>query len=177
MSRPDNLPDELGLTILDEPTISGIDPSIFSLELSYKLKVKTPSNFVVKSIDNAEKNPTKIQNWIDQVTNLHKEKMSSTVDYSKPMPDIESLIQVWPEKMEATLKDIKFPGEELNIELGKYASLVCNMLDIPVHKLDSNKSITEALHVFFTLYSDFKQHFQKEQTKKGEDNVQSMKFY
>jgi intraflagellar transport protein 46 len=65
----------------------------------------------------------------------------------------------------------------MNIE--NYATIVCNMMDIPVHKLNSNKSVIEALHVLFTLYSEFKenQHFQRQNNKKGEDNVQSMKFY
>lgn len=174
MNRPDNILEELGLSVLDEPTISGIDPSIFSLELSYKLKSKVPSNFIVKSVENAEKNPNKIQTWIDQISNLHKDKMSTNVNYTKPMPNIEALMQIWPEKMESTLKDIPFPGEEINMSLENYSSIVCNMLDLPIHKKDSNKAIIEALHVLFTLYSEFKenQHFQREK-----DNVQSMKFY
>ena len=51
------------------------------------------------------------------------------------------------------------------------------MVDIPIHKLNNNKSIIEALHVLFTLYSEFKenQHFQ--QDNKPNDNIQSMKFY
>ncbi len=48
----------------------------------------------VKSVENAEKNPKLVQNWINQISELHKEKMSSSVNYSKSMPDIESLMQV-----------------------------------------------------------------------------------
>jgi intraflagellar transport protein 46 len=179
MNRPDNLQEELGLSVLYEPTILGIDPSIFSLEFSYKLKSKVPSNFIIKSIENAEKNPLKIQGWIDQISNLHKEKMSSSVSYSKSMPNIETLMQIWPDKMESAFKEIEFPGEGLNMNIENYATIVCNMMDIPVHKLNSNKSVIEALHVLFTLYSEFKenQHFQRQNNKKGEDNVQSMKFY
>ena len=177
MNRPDNFQEELGLIVLDEPTILGIDPSIFSLELSYKLKSRSTSNFIVKSVENAEKNPMKIQNWIDKIANLHKEKMSSDVFYNKPMPNVESLMQIWPESIESILKDIPFPGENLNISLDNYSKLVCNMLDIPVHK-DSNKSIIQALHVLFTLYSEFKANVNFQRKKeKGEDNVQSMKFY
>jgi intraflagellar transport protein 46 len=177
MNRPDNLQEELGLSVLDEPTILGIDPSIFSLELSYKLKSRSTSNFIVKAVDNAEKNPMKIQNWIDQIANLHKEKMSSDVFYTKPMPNVESLMQIWPEAIESILKDIPFPGENLNMSLDNYSKLVCNMLDIPVHK-ESNKSIIQALHVLFTLYSEFKGNVHIQTKKeKGEDNVQSMKFY
>lgn len=177
MNRPDNQIDELGTHVIDEPITNGIDPSIFSLELAYTLKTK-PSHYNIKSIDEAEKNPTKIQNWIEQIANLHKEKVSSSINYSKPMPDIESLMQIWPENFEGSLKGINLPDGNINISLESYSSIVCNILDIPVHKLNSNKSIIEALHVLFSLYSEFKdnQHFQM-QNKRTEENIQTKKFY
>ncbi len=178
MNRPDTLNEDLGTFFIDEPIINGIDPSIFSLELAYTLKTK-PSNFKIKSIEEAEKNPNKIQNWIDQISNLHRDKVSSSVNYSKPMPNIESLMQIWPENFEESLKGINLPEENINLSLESYASMVCNILDIPVHKLNSNKSIIEALHVFFSLYSEFKhnQHFQMQNNKKTEENIQTKKFY
>jgi intraflagellar transport protein 46 len=94
INRPDNINEDIGLNFIDEPTIQGIDPSIFSLELSYKMKVKPNANMHIKAVDNADKNPKQIQNWITQISDLHKEKMSSSVSYSKKMPDIESLMQV-----------------------------------------------------------------------------------
>jgi intraflagellar transport protein 46 len=178
MNRPDNQNEELGMNVIDEPIPNGIDPSIFSLVLAYKLKLKS-SNYKIKSIEEAEKNPTKIQNWIEQISNLHKEEISSSVNYSKPMPNIESLMQIWPENFEETLKDIKLPDENIKLSLESYACLVCNILDIPVHKINSNKSIIEALHIFFSLYSEFKhnQHFQMQNNKKGEESIQTKKFY
>ena len=163
INRPDGLPEDLGLTVLDEPVLNGTDSSIFSLELAYRLKQKQPqSNIIVSKVENAEKNPKQIQNWIEKVNELHKKQMASSVTYTKQMPDIESLMQIWPEKMENLLKDMEFPDEKLNIKLGDYSKLVCNMLDIPIHKLNSNNSIIEALHVLFTLYSEFKEnpHYQ-----------------
>ena len=182
INRPDNLPEELGLTVIDEPNPNGIDPRIFSLELSYKFKTPGNSNFTVTSIPDAEKNPKEIQNWIDQISNLHKEKMSSTVSYSKNMPDIESLMQVWPEQVETGLKEIKFPSDKLKISTQDYAKLVCNMLDIPIHKLNNQKALIEALHVLFTLYSEFKEnpHFNETinnvPSKPKKENIQSMMF-
>jgi intraflagellar transport protein 46 len=177
INRPDNLFEDLGLNVMDEPTINGIDKTIFSIELSYKLKTKGNTNMNVKILENASKNPKQIQNWIDQIGELHKEKMSSTVSYSKHMPDIESLLQIWPEKFENYLKEISFPDERINIGLDNYAKIICNMLDIPVHKLNTNKSIIEALHVLFTVFLEFKvnQHFQRNNGK-SQDNVQSIKF-
>jgi len=179
VSRPDGLPEDLGLAVIDEPALNGTDPSIFSLELSYKLKTKLNPNINVSKIENAEKNPKQIQNWVDKISELHKQKMAPNVAYTKQMPDIESLMQIWPEGMENILKEIEFPDEKLNISLENYAKLICNMVDIPIHKLNNNKSIIEALHVLFTLYSEFKenQHFNQNQDNKPNDNIQSMKFY
>lgn len=94
INRPDNVPEDLGLSVLDEPTIKGVDPTIFSLELAYKLKAKVNTNLTVKTIENAEKNPRQIQNWIDQIGSLHKDRLSSNVSYSKKMPEITELMQV-----------------------------------------------------------------------------------
>jgi hypothetical protein len=59
------------------------------------MKKKQPQgNLIVGKVDNAEKNPKLIQNWIEKVNELHKKKLSSEVTYTKKMPDIESLMQV-----------------------------------------------------------------------------------
>lgn len=178
MNRPDNLPEELGLNAIDEPTINGVDPSVFSIELSYVMKTKVPSNMHIKTVENAEKNPKQIQNWVDQITNLHKEKMSSNVSYSKQMPGIESLMQVWPDKIEQLLSTTNMPDERISMSIENYSMIICNMLDIPIHKLNSNKSVIEALHVLFTLYAEFKdnQHFQTDKAD-GNPNENVMKFY
>lgn len=179
ISRPDSLPEDLGINMIDEPTIQGIDPSIFSLEISYKLKSKVPSNMLIKTLEQAEKNPNKIQNWIEQISNLHKEKMSSSVSYTKTMPDIEELMQVFPDKMVNTFREVAFPDENLNMPAENYAKIICNLMDIPIYTSNSTKAIIEALHILFTLYSEFKENvnFQNENGKKEFENVQSKKFY
>jgi len=87
------------------------------------------------------------------------------VNYTKGMPDPDHLMEEWPREMEQALKEIPFPGPEIDIHTTDYAKLVCSMVDIPSHKLANNKSVIESLHVLFTLYSDFKQsqHFQQNQ--------------
>lgn len=176
VDRPDKLPEELGLSIIDEPTINGVDPAIFSLELSHILKSKATANPKIKSLEEADKNPEQIQNWVDQIRNLHREKMSSSVAYSKNMPDIEGLMQEWPEKMESTLKDINFPDERINMSLEDYAKLTCNMFDIPIHKVNSDKGTIEAVHVLFTLYSAFKDHQGFNMNNEQNNKVQSINF-
>ena len=65
--------------------------------------------------------------------------------------------------MEQVLKEIPFPGPEIDMHTADYARLVCAMVDIPCHKLANNKSVIESLHVLFTLFSEFRAniHFQQ----------------
>ncbi len=73
------------------------------------------------------------------------------------MPDIESLMQLWPGK-KSMLKSTPFLPKKINKVLS-----FCNMLDIAIHQLNANKGIIKALHVIFTIYSEFKdnEHFHK----------------
>ena len=48
------------------------------------------------------------------------------------------------------------PNADLDVDLKTYVSVLCNMLDIPVQKQSGDKALTESLHVFFTLFCDFK---------------------
>jgi intraflagellar transport protein 46 len=86
------------------------------------------------------------------------------VNYTKQMPDIDNLMQEWPQEMEQALKDIPFPGPDIDMHPADYARLVCSMVDIPSHKLANNKSVIESLHILFTLFSEFRsnQHFQNQ---------------
>jgi intraflagellar transport protein 46 len=178
VSRPDGQQEDLGLNVIDEPITNGIDPYIFKLMLIDETKQKV-DKYEVKSIPNSEKNPKAIQNWIDKVAEMRKNKVSSYVSYNKNYPDIEKLMQVWPEKMESTLKEISLPDERINLSVENYSRLICNMIDVPVHPQNSNKCLIESLHVLFTLYSEFKQnqHFQTNTTGEKEGNVQSKMFY
>ena len=81
-----------------------------------------------------------------------------TVVYTKPMPDSDFLMSEWPPEMEAALREMPFPGPEIDMHAGDYARLICTMLDVPVHKLANNKSVIESLHALFTLFSDFRQN-------------------
>lgn len=67
------------------------------------------------------------------------------------MPDIESLMQVWPPEFEDLLKEVNPPSPELQVDLPTYVDLICSLSDIPVYK-----SKTQSLHLLFSLYSEFK---------------------
>lgn len=160
ISRPDGKPDNLGLTVLDEPSANPSNPSVVKIALAYKSKTKkaSPSEFV-ETIEEAQKRPGLIDKWISDISNIHRQKPQTTVNYTKPMPDIENLLQVWPSDFEDLLcrQELTFPGAGIDLELHQYVAVVCNLLDIPVHN-----NLIESLHLLFTLYSEFKanQHFQ-----------------
>ena len=105
--RPDNVPEELGLTVIDEPTSKGVDKYILEMELAENTKAKI-DRINVKSIQNAEKKPNEITDWINKVDDLQKRKVPTEVNYSKNMPDIQNLMDVWPEKEEQVYKKIEF---------------------------------------------------------------------
>ena len=67
------------------------------------------------------------------------------------MPDIESLMQVWPPEFEDLLKEVNPPSPELQVDLPTYTDLVCALADIPVYK-----SKVQSLHLLFSLFSEFK---------------------
>ena len=71
--RPDNAPEELGLTVMDEPTTKGVDKYILEMELAENTKAKI-DRINVKSIQNAEKKPNEITDWINKVDDLQKRK-------------------------------------------------------------------------------------------------------
>merc|ERR1719181_2514446 len=149
--RPDGKADNLGLVTLDEPASVQSDPTVLTLQLRAVTKSSGAQPMLVRSVEQAEKNPKAITGWIQSIAELHRHKPPPSVRYSKPMPDIEALMQIWPAQMEELLETCRLPDADLAVDLADYARLVCSMLDIPVHG-----SLTESLHVFFTLYADFK---------------------
>ncbi|CAD8105014.1 unnamed protein product [Paramecium primaurelia] len=85
------------------------------------------------------------------------------VSYSKIMPDIEELMQVWPEEIKDQFQSNQLPGDNIDVGLQEYCQFSCNLLDIPAHSINNNRNIIESLHVLFTLFSEFKtnQHFRQ----------------
>jgi hypothetical protein len=45
----------------------------------------------------------------------------------------------------------RLPSSSMDMTLQEYARICCSIVDIPVHN-----SVTQSLHVLFTLYSEFK---------------------
>ena len=162
--RPDGERDELGLKVLDEPAASQSDATVLELQLRAVSK-KQHGDVAVRAIEQAAKNAPEIERWIESIADLHRSRPPPEVVYKKPMPDIETLMQIWPAPVEELLETNALPDADINLDLASYVRTVCAMLDIPVYG-----SLTEALHVLFTLYSDFKAnvHFQQQLETAGD---------
>lgn len=162
--RPDNRQNTLGISVLDEPAASQSDPNVLDLQLRAISKQATPRALNVKTLSDVQKNPKAIDSWIDSISELHRNKPAQTVHTSKPMPDMEALMQTWPTEFEHILRDIKLPSSELDCDLEQYVDIVCALLDIPVQQ-----NRIHSLHLLFSLFLEFKssQHFKETTTLQG----------
>lgn len=153
--RPDGRPDNLGLHVVDEPSSTQSNPAVIKIWLNYIARSHVPSLFV-ESVEDAASKPNVIDKWVQDLKTLQKPLPSVT--YTKPMPEIESLLQVWPPEFEELLNsDLQFPPSQIDLDIDQYVRVMCAILDIPTYG-----SVIESLHVIFTLYMEFRanQHFQ-----------------
>jgi intraflagellar transport protein 46 len=149
--RPDGKESSLGLTKVDEPCLNPSDPTVLDLQLRSISKHSKVEPMEVRAIDNAERNPKEIANWITRIADLHRMKPPPNVQYGKKMPDIEKLMQVWPTEFEDYLTSNPLPIAECDLPLQDFVKVIAVLLDVPVHS-----DYTDTLHVIFTLYSEFK---------------------
>jgi intraflagellar transport protein 46 len=75
------------------------------------------------------------------------------------MPDIDSLLDMWPAEFEKALETLQLPSPDLDLSLAEYAKTLCAILDIPTYE-----NPIESLHLMFTLFMDFRNnpHFQQQ---------------
>ncbi|GMS82024.1 hypothetical protein PENTCL1PPCAC_4199 [Pristionchus entomophagus] len=159
--RPDEIDDNTGLAFLDEPATKQSDPVIVDMQMRTTVKdalqkQAEPEMVPMKKLERAENNKGEIDKWIANIKELHRTRPTMSVQYSRGMPDVENLMQEWPENVERALKTLTLPSADLDCDLETYVDLVLNTLDIPV-----GKSRIESLHLLFSLYLEFKnsQHF------------------
>ncbi|CAL8105093.1 unnamed protein product [Calicophoron daubneyi] len=156
--RPDGKPDNLGLLVLDEPCANQSDPTVLDLQLRALSKQLATKEMVVRSIENAEREPKAISNWIKSIADLYRAKPPPTVNYVRNMPEISNLMAEWPAAFEEVIRNTRLPCSELDCSLKEYVDIICALLDIPVY----NNRI-HSLHLLFSLYLEFKnsQHFRQ----------------
>jgi len=125
---------QLGLTVLDEPSAKQSDPNIIELQLRSVTKTSSGKMSKIKKVSNIDKEIKVVDKWIKDIDDLHRSKPAPTIQYSKTMPEIDQLMQVWPNEIEALIQDLSIPSASLNIDLNSYVDILCSMLDIPIYK-------------------------------------------
>ncbi|XP_070404813.1 intraflagellar transport protein 46 homolog isoform X1 [Nothobranchius furzeri] len=156
--RPDGKPDELGLMVLDEPSVKQSNPQVLSLWLSEESKQHQVTQHMktVTSVARPQLHPRAVDSWVDSIGALHRSKPPASVQYSRPVPDIDSLMQEWPAELEELLGRLQLPSARLACSLSQYVDIVCCLLDIPIYS-----SRIQSLHLLLSLYLEFRdsQHF------------------
>lgn len=159
--RPDGKADGLGLNLLDEPSVRQSDPTVLSLWLSEETKQHGPSQVQkVSSVPCPRSNPRLVDRWVESVSVLTRSRPGPRVQFLKPMPDVDLLLQEWDPDLEDLLDRVSLPSADLDLDLDHYVDLVCPLLDVPVH---GKSSRVQALHQLFSVYLEFRdsQHFTK----------------
>ena len=161
--RPDGLPDNLGLTVLDEPVANQSDPSVLHHRLQAFSKLKKQRENIVQKIPNLHKDSKGVkdlESWLNQMSDLTTSLPSQSVHYTKAMPDVDLLMREWPEDFEAGMQELggedSICNADLDCDLETYIDLLCTMLDIPVHEKNGKPNRLQSLHVLFNLYLEIK---------------------
>lgn len=139
------------MKVLDEPAAKQSDATVLNLQMRAASKQAGLQPSKVSGLDRVDRNPKKLAEWISSVEELHKGRPRAAMAYSKPMPDVETLMQEWPPEVENVLARIRLPEGNLPVRL--LSKLACTVTDIPVY----NKPV-ESLHLFFSLYLAFKEN-------------------
>ena len=162
--RPDAQLDNLGLTILDEPSISQTNSQILKMELREKFAMASPGNIGDSYIGELEKTDDKaITSFVDSIEDIHRNRPPPTMQYSTKMPELEDLMEVWPEELENALKSLPLPDADLDLTVDEYIKVICAILEIPI-----KGNTIESLHVLFSLFAQFEgnQYFQSQNPEK-----------
>lgn len=152
--RPDGEQDPLGLTILDEPTIGCTSPQILRMQLRERFGVVggNEGDGYIGSIRDPYKNPKALSSFLESYDEISRNRAAPNMTYSFKVPDIEELMQPWPDEMESALSSCPLPSADIDLTLEEYTKVICALLDIPV-----KGNIVESVHLLFTLYQQFKE--------------------
>lgn len=77
--RIDGVDVSLGLTVIDEPCAAQSDPSVLDLQLRSIAKTATNKPVAVSQVTDLKKDAKLLDNWIQSITDLHREKPPQTI--------------------------------------------------------------------------------------------------
>nr|SVE74500.1 EOG090X0FP3 [Daphnia barbata] len=124
IDRPDENMEFLGLTQIDEPSLNQSDPSVLDLRLRSIYKQSSAKKTVARCVEEGNKIKA-IEKWIKDINELHRSKPLPTVNYNKPLPDIDTLLQEWNPDVEEILSEDTILPSNLNCDLLTYIDLAC----------------------------------------------------
>nr|SVE76704.1 EOG090X0FP3 [Daphnia longispina] len=133
IDRPDEYFEFLGLTVIDEPSLSQSDPSVLDLRLRSIYKQISAKTTIARSVE--EENKTKvIDKWIKDINDLHRLKPLPSVTYYKSLPDIDALLQEWNSDVEETLGVENLLSSDIDCDLLCFIDVACgpNKLTFPL---------------------------------------------
>ena len=105
--RPDGREGELGARRLPEPAALQSDPTVLDLQLRALSKKSGLEPVAVRALERAERNPKEILKWAASIAELRRSAPPPSVHYSRPMPEVESLMQEWPAPFEQLLRQVR----------------------------------------------------------------------
>lgn len=178
----------LGLTVLDEPCINQSDPALLKLKLkaiSKDVKQNEYEDVMHNTSVKCTADTRQIESWIENIRHLHESTArpdSVKLIHNHQRLDIDELMQEWHEEVETAINVHSIPKADLDCSLEEYINILCGekksaqcnrlpitlnnsfsgILDIPVQ---SNKICS--LHLLFSLYNEFQnsqvslQHFSR----------------
>lgn len=70
-----------------------------------------------------------IESWIQNIRQLHETTSSAstslTLLHSHQLPDVEQMMQEWPEEFEMALNTHMIPSADLDCTLEEYVNIIC----------------------------------------------------
>ena len=97
VAAPSDTRDKLGLVVLDEPAAGQSDPSVLDLQLRAVTKQTGASKEIrSKKVTGGEAVVTgkEVEQWIRDISDLHRSKPAPSVNYKHPMPEVDKIMQV-----------------------------------------------------------------------------------
>lgn len=155
--RPDGESNGLGLLVIDEPGLNQSDIPVLDLQLRAMMKKKraiSGANATVLSIEHASKNPQEVDKWITSVEKLHRSKPAQELLYTSEMVNVNDVMKPLPRELIEAL-DSELEGAldpDLDLTLGQYAALLCNILDVPLKKDEGKTTLVYGIHILFSQY-------------------------
>lgn len=144
-----------GTSVLDEPCLIQSDETVLQMQLKATSKSSGAQAVAVRSIDAPDRAALRIeiQRWIDSAAVVQQSKHQIEVQYKSPMPEIEALMQVWPEEVEKMLDQVVLPHPEMSMTTEEYVRMMCSILDVPVY--NQKQGTIHAVHCLLSLFMEF----------------------